>query len=441
MYNSINNKFIYDNANVGFSFQYYSPLDRERFAKKLSKYLGKDVMVKESDNDLKFVDDIIYITPEYSGGFKMNKIDTGLMPYNEAIHVMLKCMNFINENGFTDKRTNMNIKLSLNESDLDLKYNLENINTFKYVLTLNENKIFDMWPSTGSEKQKIYQNRAIFIYPKMLYNSNLTTSLLEKMNPLEYKFPRSSYFGSDFSKVDDGYLLLKYAGGKNYQKKMDEAVELINYISEHLYKTLKNNWNYSLDEKRKVQRLLEDYKRVISSTKIYESFVHEYPDIELYVDLKRDKFLIEANYPQFRDKLFELIACCDMKNAIVNYDTNRKRLQIKEATIKKGFSLNDVDFFESRIEADVENCLFENCIIRNSNVNECEVLSNNDVKYSKVIECTYSGENNSIKSSYLSNSKELLINADLVNCIVENGNFTPSSSIDDKTELLNRRAK
>lgn len=441
MYNSIDNKHIYDNTNIGFSFQYYSPLKRDKFARKLSGYLGKTVIVKESSDDLSFTDGTIYITPEHSGGFKMSKIDTGLMPYNEAIHIMLKCMNFMNENAVTDKRTNMNIKLSLNETDLDLKYGLESINTFKYVLTLNENKIFDLWPSTGSEKQKIYQNRAIFIYPKMLYTSTLTTSLLEKMNPLEYKFPRSSYFGSDFSKVDDGYVLLKYAGGKNYPKKTDEAVELINLIAEHLYNTLNNNWSYTADERRKVQRLLEDYKKVVSSTKVYENFVNEYPDIELYIDLRRDKHMIESNYPQFRDKLFELIACCDMKKAIVNYDTHRRRLQVKGTTIKKGFSLSDIDFFESRIEADVEHCLFENCIIRNSNVSECELLSNNDVKYSRVVECLYSGQNNDIKSSYLNNPDNDLINADLINCIVENGNFTPSSTVDEKTELLNLRKK
>ena len=371
----------------------------------------------------------------------MSKIDIGLLPYNEAIHIMIKCMNFLNENAVTDKRTNMNIKLSLNEDDLDLKYQLENINTFKYILTLSENRIFEMWPSNGTEKQKIYQNRAIFIYPKMLYTSNLTSSLLEKMNPLEYKFPRSSYFGSDFSKIDDGYLLIKYAGGKNYQRKIDEAVELINYMSEHVYNTLNNNWTYTMDEKRKVQHLLEDYKKIISSTKVYENFYNEYPDLELYIDLRRDKHMIESHYPQFRDKLFELIACCDMKKATINYDTIRKRLQIKNATIKKGFSLNDMDFFESRIEADAKDCLFENCVIRNSNINDCEMLSHNNIRYSRVTECLYSGQNNTIKSSYLNNPDDNFINADLYNCIVENGNFTPSSTVDDKTEILNLKKK
>ena len=437
MYNKIENKFLFDNTNVGFSFQFFSPLNRKKIASKLSKYLGKNVIPLNNKKNIKFIDETVYVSPEFSGGYKMNRIDTDLMPYHSAIHTMLKCMNFINEYGFTNNRSNMNIKVSLNEMDLNLKYKLENLNKFKYILNLKESEIFKMWPETSSEKEKIYQSKAMFIYPKELYSSRLSGSLLEKANPMEYNFPESSHFGTNFSKLRDGYISIKYAGGKNYQKKKDETIELINYVSKHLYETLSNNNSFDINEKRKIEKLLEKYQNVIDSTKSYDIFKHSYPDIHVYVDLKKHNFLIESNYKSIRNKLFELISCCEMEKAIVNYDTKRQRIQVKDARVKKGFSLNNMDFFDCYIEADINECLFENCIIRNSTLTDSMVYSNNDIKYSKLYKCKYGGYLNEIKSSYIDSDPNDIINANLSNCIVLHGNFSQESKIDNKTELIN----
>jgi len=438
VYNNIENKFLFDNTNVGFSFQFFSPLSRKKIASKLAKYLGKNVISVGNKRQIRFVDEAIYVSPDFDGGHRMNRIDTDLMPYHTGIHTMLKCMNFINEMGFTNGRTNMGIKVSLNESDLDLKYRLEGLNKFKYILNLNENQIFKWWPNVASDKQKIHQSKAIFIYPKQLYSSRLTGSLLEKANPIEYNFPESSNFGTDFSSIDKGYIDIKYAGGKNYQRKKEETINLINYTSKHLYETLKNNFSFEIDEKRKIEKLLEKYQYVIDSTKDYSTFKYKYPDIHLHVDLKKHSFLIESNYQSIRNKLFELISCCEMEKAVINYDTSRKRVQVKDARIKKGFSLSNIDFFNCHVEADVSDCLFEQCHIRNSNIARSDLYSNNDIKYSKLSHCTYGGYLNEIKSSSIYSDYNKIINADLKNCIVFDGNFSQESTIDEKTELINK---
>ena len=437
MYNSIENKFLFDNTNVGFSFQFFSPLSRKKLASKLAKYLGKNVIPVDDKKQIRFVDEAIYVSPDFEGGYKVNRIDTDLMPYHTGIHTMLKCMNFISEMGFTNARTNMGIKVSLNESDLDLKYRLEGLNKFKYILNLNENQIFEWWPNVASEKQKIHQSKAIFIYPKQLYSSRLTGSLLEKSNPMEYNFPESSNFGTDFSSIDKGYLNILYAGGKDYQKKKQEAIDLINYTSKHLYETLKNNFSFDIDEKRKIEKLLEKYQRVIDTTKDYDTFRYNYPDIKLHVDLKSHSFLIESNYKLIRNKLFELISCCEMEKAVVNFDTDRKRVQVKDASIKKGFSLTGIDFFNCYMEVDANDCLFEQCKIRNSNIKNSMLYSNNDIKYSNIDQCKYGGYLNEIRSSSIHSNRNNIINADLHNCIVFDGNFSQESTIDEKTELIN----
>ena len=62
-----------------------------------------------------------------------------------------------------------------------------------------------------------------------------------------------------------------------------------------------------------------------------------------------------------------------------------------EARIKKGFSLNGMDFFECYIEGDITDCLFENCKIRNSNIKDSMIYSNNDIKYSNLSNSKYGG--------------------------------------------------
>ena len=79
----------------------------------------------------------------------------------------------------------------------------------------------------------------------------------------------------------------------------------------------------------------------------------------------------------------------------VNYDTNRKVLQIKGAELKRSILLEGVEFYDCTIEGDVKNCLFENCIIRNSKLEDCTIYSNNMIKFSKIIDCDYLGESNS----------------------------------------------
>lgn len=182
---------------------------------------------------------------------------------------------------------------------------------------------------------------------------------------------------------------------------------------------------------------MERYQRIIDTTKDYDTFRYNYPDIKLHVDLKNHSFLVESNYQLLRNKLFELISCCEMQKAIVNYDTVRKRVQVKDASIKKGFSLSGIDFFNCRVEADAKDCLFEQCHIRNSNIIDSVLHSNNDIKYSKISNCKYGGYLNEIKSSSIYSDKDKIINADLKNCIVFNGNFSQESTIDDKTELIN----
>jgi hypothetical protein len=67
---------------------------------------------------------------------------------------------------------------------------------------------------------------------------------------------------------------------------------------------------------------------------------------------------------------------------------------------------------------------------------ECELYSSNTIKFSKLIECEYSGDINEISASYLDNSDLKLINADLKECLVNRGRLSAASQIDKTTKII-----
>lgn len=443
MYKDPNKSKIFDNVNLGFEFEFFSPIPRYELAEKLSSALNKKIAwTDEYRSDLPVSRDEFKLEADFSGGFKMNELITGVMPYSEAIHIMYKVMNFIDENGFTTDRTGLHINMSFNEFDMGLTSKLENLNVFKCILSLNEERIFEMWPSAKSRVQRIYKNPVTNIYPKDKFISESAMQYSKPGNPMDFAYPQSKYFGLNFEKLREGYLEIRYAGGPEYQLRRADATNLINYMAETLHSTLLNNSAYSVDEQRKINEVVKIQRANTLALKTYENFVKNFPEIELYIDLKNDPRIVESNYLNLRESLFDLITYGKVKKGQVNYDTQTKRVQVKDTSIKEGFALHDLDFINCSIEAELSNCLLFGCKVRSSRLAECKVITDNDIRYSHLENCLFErGTANRIDLSYISNSDHGVIYADLNECIVRAGTVALESKVDSKTEILSGTAK
>jgi hypothetical protein len=265
----------------------------------------------------------------------------------------------------------------------------------------------------------------------------LTESIVERGDSIELNFPNSDFFATDFSQLSSGKLNVNYISGKDYTRKKKEAVETLNIIIEHLYTTLTENYTYSNQEKLRISSMVKDFRKAIDSTRSVLGFKSAFPEIDLYIDLNQMPHLVESVYPQIREKIFRLIIGGGITEATINYDTKRARLQIKNAKITRSILLEGIEFFNCEIEGDVNNCLFDNCIIKNSKLENCSIFSNNSVKFSKLLDCDYLGESNQITSSFLDNPAAKTINADLTECLVNRGKFTLNSEIDKSTKVIN----
>lgn len=443
MYKDLSKKQLFDNLNIGFEFEFFSPISRKELSEKLEKTLNKKVIwTDEYHSDLPVSQNEFKLEPDFSGGFKMNELITGVLPYNEAIHVMYKVMNFIDENGFTTERTGLHINLSMNEFDMGISERLVTLNVFKYLLNLNEERIFEMWPSAKSRIQKIYKSPVTNLYPKNKFLAETSLTYSKPGSPMDFNYPHSKYFGLNFQKLTEGYLEIRYAGGAEYQLRRVDATNLINYIAESLYTTLKSNNEYTLEEKKKVSDVFKKQKEIVTSIKTYEGFTKNYPDIELYTDLMNDPRILEANYINMREHLFNLITYGKMNKGMVNYDTQTKRVQVKDSIIKEGFGLTGLDFINCTIEAEIRDCLLYDCKVRSSHITECRIITDNDIRYCHLDDCMFErGGNNRIDLSYIKSSPDCVIYAKLNECIVRSGTISLDSEVDSKTEIIAGSAK
>jgi len=438
MFKSLDKKNIYDNSQISFCFEFFSPMRKMDAAAKISRALGKKVKwFTDVKSDFKATNETFKLAPTYSNGYKEMQLSTGLMPYQEAVHMYLKVSNIIEAIGFTTERCRVKTKIKLNENALQLQTSMTKLNRLKYLISLDEKRLFELWPQPENENRLMYQNHFQYVQPKRLYDMILTESIVERGDSIELRFPESDFFATDFSQLSSGKLNVNYISGKEYTRKKKEAVETLNIIIEHLYQTLTENYTYSNQEKIKISEMVKEFRFAIDSTKSPLGFKSAFPEIDLYIDLTKNERLIESVYPQIREKIFRVIVGGGISEATVNYDTRRARLQIKDAKIKRSILLEGVEFFGCEIEGDVKDCLFENCIIRNSKLDGCSIFSNNTINFSKLIDCDYLGEANEIRSSFLDNPDTKTINANLTECLVNRGKFTLNSEVDRSTKIIN----
>jgi len=439
MFKSISNKEIYDNSSLSFVFEFFTPLNKREAAAKFARALGKHVkwfMDIEKGNEPTY--ESFTVAPRYSNGYKEITLSTGFLPYQEAVHMFLKTMNVIESIGYTTDRCSVKTRIRIDESTLKLPIKLDKLNKFKYLLGINEEELFNLWPVQQNENRKLYQNHLNFIQPRDIYNTVVTERFIERMDPTEFKFPESDFFANDFSELGEGNLVINYIGGKDYTKKKKEAVSAINLVIEHLFTTLSSNYSYTAEEKRKINTIVNEFKTSIDGTRNYFNFKMLYPNISVYIDLKDDPRIVEANYTILREKVFKLIVGGGITDATINYDSRRKAVQVKDAVLKKSILIEGIEFYQCQIEADAHLCLFEGCTIKYSKLQECTIFSNNIIKGSKIINCDYLGGENEISMSYLDNSETKMINAELKECLVNRGKFTINSTIDKSTKIIKK---
>ena len=209
----VGNESLYS-AKIGFEFEFYSNLNRNEIAEDLSKFLGKRIRVfNRYHSSFKPTPNIFKLERDYSGGSKMIELVTGPLPYFEAIPILIRTLRWIDANGYTDKKSAFQFNISFDSEIYPNLAKIENLNTLRFVLGFDENEIYKRFPDRMGS---LYAKSIKRVVPSNRFVDPSSLSFIDKNL---FKVPLEKNMGANFLKLPEGYLEIRYLGGKDYQTK------------------------------------------------------------------------------------------------------------------------------------------------------------------------------------------------------------------------------
>jgi len=414
-------------SKVGFEFEFFANESLDSAKESLSRTLNKKIRIEEkAHSDFAPTEDVFKMEPDNSGGTGMIELVTGPLPFVEAKLIMAKTLKWIRENGSTNERCSIHVNLAFDGKKLGPITNMTKLDIGKFVLNFDEDRVYEAFPN---RKDSVYAKSIKFIVPL----SGMTQSSPGKNIWRNYAFVNDKYYGINFTKIPKGYIEFRYLGGKDYEKKYSTILSMTEHFITSLYETLVNP-NYTEDDLKLLDSVLEKHRHVIESYKTYKAFKEKFPDIHLMIDLKTEDQIVEMFYPRIREKIFELLTKADMKEGLINYDADSGRIQIKDAKLMRCFEVKGIDIVDSVIQGNIINCDIFGCDIKNSSVFESNLFGSTVVEDCKIEE-SYVSKNVVCEDSYVF-GKRGVFSGEMVGGIFRQGRATDFARFSKDTEVI-----
>lgn len=385
---------------VGFEFEFYT--NKPYF--KLMEYLGNQLApikihgFRKYHSKFKPDENNYKIEPDLSGGYDMVELITGPIPYVNAKIMLLKILKILQDIGRTDERCSIHINVSFDKESSDKI--LDDLNTLKLILNVDEDFVYRFFPT---RENNIYAKSVKTIIPFKGYEfSDDAVNIL--INNIE--LPDTKYYGINIQTIQKGRLEWRYIGGKDYQFKTSEILQLMDYF-------IASTWNCideSLDEDdmKQLREYLFENINLFKKFKNYEDFVSEFPTIDIQVDRLSEYAVLKAYYDNFYNEVFDLVQnTYNLSNCILNFDTQHNRLELVDADFRTVFDISDLDIIESSansgrynscsfISSEVINGAIKGGVIIDSNILNSKVESakidnNTEVDDSYLYQCQIDG--------------------------------------------------
>lgn len=414
-------------SKIGFTFEFFANESFKLVKEELSSVLNKKIRIKGiDDSGFNPTIDLFKIEIDNSGIPDVISLSTGMLPFSEAKLILSKMLKWIKENGSTNDKCSLHIRLSFDGEKLGPSVNMSRLDIGKFVLNFDEDKIYEAFPN---RKDSVYAKSIKFIMPF----SGMTQSSPGKNMWKNYMFINDKYYAVDFTNMANGHINFKYLGGSDYEKKYATILSMIEHFILSVYEVLTNPI-YSKEDLKKLDEVLAKHKDVIQAFKKYEIFKKQFPNISIMIDLKTSKPIIEMYYPKIREKIFDLLTKAGMDSGLINYDSDSGRIQIKDAVLSKCFEISGVDIFESKVKGNIKHCDIFGSEIIDSFVFESNMFAMTSCKDSKIQDC-YVSRNIEVDNCYVYGPKNVF-SGDMVGGIFKEGRATKFATFSDDTKVI-----
>jgi len=370
------NEYITDfnklkNAIIGFEFEFYTERSYFKLLELLNNTLApiKVHGFRKYHSSFKPDESNFKIEPDLSGGPELVELVTGPMPYINSKIILLKILKVIDKYARTDEKCSIHINISFEDNE-DGKV-LNNLNMLKLILKVDEDLIYNYFPD---RKDNIYAKSVKQLIP--FRGFDFSTNALEILQT-NIQLPDTKYYGINFQTTEKGRLEWRYIGGVGYHKKTADIIYLMDYFIALTWDCLYEKLDE--DDLEQLQKYLFENINIFKTFANYDDFIAEFPTIDIQVDKLGEYGIVKAYYSNIYDEVYDMSRnIYNLKDCIINIDTQTNRIELVDATFKTIFDLNNIDFIECSMNSGRYNaCNFISSELVNGTIHGGEITDSN----------------------------------------------------------------
>ncbi len=316
------------------------------------------------------------------------RIETAFLSYRDSRLVLINLLKWIERNGNTDKRNNLfvdmkfldNVSGPFQGTLFNKGITIDKINKLKLILDFDEEYVYKNFPS-----------RRHGFNSKSITRFNLNQKFIPKedsvVDPKFYSIPNTMDSGINFETLNEGFLRLQYIGGKDYEKKSIEILEIMDQFCVLSWNSVVNPI-FTQENIKKFENLVEKNKKIRESYMDYELFSKNYPNIVFTVDLQSNKKTLQTYYESIREIIYEFLTNTEFKGELeMNYDSTLRVIQIKDAKLR-AIKIDKIEFINCDLEyGTYTDCDFYQCRLLDCLTNRCNLFLDSEATRCKMINC------------------------------------------------------
>lgn len=399
---------VFNFTDIGIIFEFYSTKNSDFIVNDLSKRTSKNIVLTNETSHVATYSNAILIK-EYEAKKSRYQLHLAQQNYASMVPIIQEVSRWLSESAETTHDTLMKVSLSFNHRHLDTLSSITGMNPTRLILKLDENFIYERFPE---QRNSAYSLSIKHMSPVMTYINEV--DLQQNINGL-ISLPQAEYYGIDFSEYTKGTLKFNYIGGKDYPEKVNEIKETLDYFIVKAYQSL-NEEDYSAFEIHEMHRITSGLNKLQKAYNDPEVFLKEFQNLKVYVDLKISEQTLKTYWQNIRNPLFEMIIRGSLREGQFNYDTEKGKIQIRNAKLNGTF-LKNVEFFKCEINGVLENCNFTTCNLVKSRVYASKFIRGNNINESYLYHVSVNQENE-INKSYVVNDDEV-VNCQITESVIK----------------------
>ncbi len=420
----LNNSNVLKKARVGFEFEFY--LKDLSFYKTL-ELINQDLSpvkvwgFRQYHSDFTPDEKNFKIEPDLSGGSNMVELVTGPLNFYDAKYYLIKIIKFIQNYGYTNEKSSIHFNISFEDKDLN------DLNTLKMILNIDEDEIYRGYPS---RKNNIYAKTVKKIVPFKEYDFfNIPIDVVKN----NMRLPNDKYFGVNFLHMNNEKssqrLEFRYIGGKDYEKNIGQLIYFLERFIILTHSCIDVDFNS--EDSEKLENYLEENISTFKNLSNYDNFIVDFPTIQIQIDQNSNYDVVSAYYSRIYNKLFSLVDnTSELRECIINYVTSTQTMEVIDTKVKTTSTLRNYDLVNCEIEGIFEDCLFLGCEINNSQVVKSKLI-HSDASNSKILNCKV--ESTTLIGCYFMDG---YLNGDMQGGIYRSGKLGPYATMDSEVKVV-----